>query len=74
MLACSRLPARLAMSARSCPWPPRTARQAGSHGGREKPLPRDAYFLDNAPKGVPTSVREIAGSHYISDWRFRIAD
>jgi len=36
-----------------------------SHGGREKPLPQDAYFLDNALKGVPTSVSETAGSYRV---------
>ena len=33
--------------------------------GRGKPLPRDAYFLDNALKGVPTSVSKTAGSYRV---------
>jgi hypothetical protein len=45
-----------------------------SHGGRGKPLPRDAYFLDNAPKGVPTSVRETAGSQQRAAIAYRVVE
>jgi len=43
-----------------------------SHGGREKPLPQDAYFLDKALKGVPTSVSETAGSRQDAAGSYRV--
>ncbi len=40
--------------------------------GRGKPLPRDAYFLDNALKGVTTSVSKTAGSRQNAAGSYRV--
>jgi hypothetical protein len=45
---------------------------ADGRGGRGKPLPQDAYFLDNALKGVPTSVSKTAGSRQNAAGSYRV--